>query len=142
VAICLRRYVTILAEKSQNSKCDLSWKWLTEPDKADFLHQYEISLSMRADNLFDEIIEIADSPQIGETITTKAGEKEITQADMIQHRRLRIDARKWVVSKLLPKKYGDSTQVQTNEPLEAYQPPQITFVISQDVVDKVNERKV
>ena len=116
-------------------------KWLTEPDKSDFLHQYEISLSMRADNLFDEIIEIADSPQIGETITTKAGEKEITQADMIQHRRLRIDARKWVVSKLLPKKYGDSTQVQNSEPLEAYQPPVIEVVISQEVVDKVNAGK-
>ncbi len=62
-----------LAEKSQNSKCDSSWQWLTEPDKADFLHSYEISLSMRADNLFDEILEIADSIELGETITTKAG---------------------------------------------------------------------
>jgi hypothetical protein len=76
VAICLRRCVTILAEKSQNSKCDLSWKWLTEPDKSDFLHQYEISLSMRSDNLFDEILEIADSIELGETITTKAGGQE------------------------------------------------------------------
>jgi hypothetical protein len=72
-------------------------KWLTEPDKSDFLHQYEISLSMRADNLFDEILEIADSIELGETITTKAGGQEVTQADMIQHRRLRIDARKWIV---------------------------------------------
>jgi hypothetical protein len=114
-------------------------KWLTEPDKVDFLHQYEISLSMRADTLFEEILEIADSVQIGETITTKAGEKEITQADMIQHRRLRIDARKWVVSKLLPKKYGDSTQMQQSEQMEAYQPPKIEVVISQEVVDKIEK---
>ena len=116
-------------------------KWLREAGKKEFLHQYEIALSMRADNLFDEIIEIADSPQIGETITIKAGEKEITQADMIQHRRLRIDARKWIVSKLMPKKYGDSSQVQNSEPLEAYQPPVIEVVISQEVVDKVNGNK-
>ncbi len=116
-------------------------KWLTEPGKKDFLHQYEISLSMRADTLFEEILEIADSVQIGETITTKAGEKEITQADMIQHRRLRIDARKWVVSKLLPKKYGDTAQMQTGEALEPYQPPKIEVVISQDVVDKCRGSK-
>jgi hypothetical protein len=31
---------------------------------------------MRADNLFDEILEIADSIEFGETITTKAGGQE------------------------------------------------------------------
>ncbi len=31
---------------------------------------------MRADNLFDEILEIADSIELGETITTKAGRQE------------------------------------------------------------------
>jgi len=60
---------------------------------------------------------------------------------MIQHRRLRIDARKWVVSKLMPKKYGDSSKVQNSEPLEAYRPPVIEVVISQEVVDKVNAGK-
>jgi hypothetical protein len=112
-------------------------KWLADPDKSDFLHQYEISLSMRADNLFEEILEIADSVQIGETITTKAGEQEVTQADMIQHRRLRIEARKWIVSKLLPKKYGDSTQIQTNDKDEPVQPPKIEIVISESVVNEV-----
>jgi hypothetical protein len=113
-------------------------KWLRDSEKQDFLHHYKISLYMRADNFFDEIIEIADTPQIGETITLKAGEREITQADMIQHRRLRIDVRKWIVSKLLPKKYGDTAQMQTGEESEPYQPPKIEVVISQDVVDKVN----
>jgi hypothetical protein len=114
-------------------------KWLREPDKSDFLHQYEISLSMRADNLFDEILEIADSIELGETITTKAGGQEVTQADMIQHRRLRIDARKWIVSKLMPKKYGDSTQVQNSEQSETYQPPVIKVVISPEAVSKAKE---
>jgi hypothetical protein len=56
---------------------------------------------------------------------------------MIQHRRLRIDARKWVVSKLMPKKYGDSSQMQQSEQMEAYQPPMIEVVIIQNVVDRV-----
>jgi hypothetical protein len=50
-----------------------------------------------------------------------------------------IDARKWIVSKLIPKMYGDSSQVQNSEPLEAYQPPVIEVVISQDVVRKAEQ---
>jgi hypothetical protein len=96
---------------------------------------------MRADNLFEEILEIADFVQIGETITTKAGEQEVTQADMIQHRRLRIEARKWIVSKLLPKKYGDNTQIQTNDKDEPVQPPKIEVVISQEAIKKAEARE-
>jgi hypothetical protein len=58
---------------------------------------------------------------------------------MIQHRRLKIDARKWIVSKLLPKKYGDSTQIQNSEQAETYQPPVIKVVISPDAVRKAKE---
>ena len=94
---------------------------------------------MRADNLFDEILEIADSIELGETITTKAGGQEVTQADMIQHRRLKIDARKWIISKLMPKKYGDSTQIQNSEQAETYQPPVIEVVISPEAVRKASE---
>jgi hypothetical protein len=112
-------------------------KWLREPEKQDFLHHYKISLHMRADNFFDEIIDIADTPQIGETITLKAGEREITQADMIQHRRLRIEVRKWIVSKLLPKKYGDASQMQTGEVSEAYQPPKIEVFIGDEAIRKL-----
>jgi hypothetical protein len=98
-------------------------KWLRALEKQEFLHHYEIATSMRADLLFDEILEIADTIEMGQTTTTKAGVKEATESDMIQHHRLRIDVRKWIVSKLLPKKYGDTAQIQTGEALEAYQPP-------------------
>jgi hypothetical protein len=58
---------------------------------------------------------------------------------MIQHRRLRIDVRKWIVSKLMPKKYGDSSQVQNSQQSEPYQPPVIEVVISQEVVRKAEQ---
>jgi len=41
----------------------------------------------------------------------------------------------------LPKKYGDVSQMQTGEALEPYQPPKIEVVISQDVVDRINNSK-
>lgn len=116
-------------------------KWLREPEKAEFLHLYEISLSMRADLLFDEILEIADTLEMGQTTTTKAGVKETTESDMIQHRRLKIDVRKWIVSKLMPRKYGDNTQMDIGQTKEeqSYQPPTIEFVISQEAIDKARE---
>src|SRR5271167_765212 len=59
---------------------------------------------------------LADTPQKG-TKTVRRGEGdsstvETTEADMIEHRRLQIDARKWLIGKMAPKKYGDK---QTHE---------------------------
>ena len=56
---------------------------------------YSFALDMRAERFADEINEIADSA----TPETAAVAK------------LRVDARKWVVSKLLPKKYGDKLEL-------------------------------
>lgn len=37
---------------------------------------------------------------------------------MTDHRRLKIDARKWVVARMLPKKYGDKIDITTdNKPI-------------------------
>jgi hypothetical protein len=57
--------------------------------------------------LADEIQEIADEPQVGEIVTIKGEEREVKMADMIEHRKLRIESRKWLLAKLAPKKYGD-----------------------------------
>ena len=35
---------------------------------------------------------------------------------MIQHRRLQVDARKWVVSKMNPKKYGEASLLKIGNP--------------------------
>ena len=72
-----------------------------------YAHAREAQLQILA----DEIQEIADAPQIGETITVKGEEREVKIADMLEHRKLRIDARKWLLAKLAPKKYGDKTAI-------------------------------
>jgi hypothetical protein len=51
--------------------------------------QYSEAQNMRAEHYFDEIIDIADS-----------------KADP-QKTRVQIDARKWVLARMNPKKYGD-----------------------------------
>ncbi|MBK9497032.1 MAG: terminase small subunit protein [Xanthomonadales bacterium] len=56
----------------------------------------------------DEIVDIADTPVLGvETKIKPDGTRETTEGDMIAHRRLQVDTRKWMLSKMLPKIYGD-----------------------------------
>ncbi len=60
--------------------------------------------------LADQMLEISNTPQIGEIRIVKAdGGMETRQEDMLAHRRLQIDTRKWLISRWLPKIYGDRT---------------------------------
>lgn len=61
--------------------------------------------------LADEILEIANTPVIGVKTVNKVSGIETTEADMIEHRRLQVDTRKWMLSKMLPKIYGDKVAV-------------------------------
>lgn len=84
--------------------------WLSA-DKA-FSDKYARAREAQADYLAEEIVNIADTPQIGvKTKTNDKGEVETTEGDMIEHRRLQVDARKWYASKLAPKKYGEKLAV-------------------------------
>ena len=84
--------------------------WL-EADKK-LMGQYERARANRADKLFEEILSIADTPQIGTIETTKEWGVEVKTADMIDHRRIQIDARKWMLGKMAPKKYGDRVELE------------------------------
>jgi len=93
------------------------YEWLKETSKyfdSDFSKNYARAVNLRTDKLFEEILTIADTPVKGITVTTIVdGEKvikTITEAEMTQHRKLQIDARKWWLSKTLPKKYGDKLE--------------------------------
>jgi hypothetical protein len=69
--------------------------------------RYARACELRADAIFDEIIEIADdSSQDG--IETDNG--PIVNSEFVQRSRLRVDTRKWIVAKLNPKKYGDKNE--------------------------------
>lgn len=81
-------------------------EWLNR-DEA-FAVQYARACQDRADVIFDEMFEIADTPMIGEKIKTDhEGKTETTTGDMIEHRRLQIDARKWALARMNPRKFGD-----------------------------------
>lgn len=88
-------------------------RWVLEDIGPGFAAEYTRAREIQAHKLAEEIRQIADTPVVGETIITKPdGGVETKQGDMIEHRRLQIDARKWYLSKVLPKVYGDKQHIE------------------------------
>lgn len=82
--------------------------WLRRHE--DFRTAYDIACAERAECFAEDIIEIADD-RSGDYIVD--AERGITiDHENINRSRLRVDARKWVAAKMLPKKYGDRVDVE------------------------------
>ncbi len=77
-----------------------------------FREQYEAAMAQRTESMFEEILEIADETSL-DTISTENGDKP--NAEWISRSRLRVDARKWMLSKMLPKKYGDRQAIDVTD---------------------------
>ena len=84
------------------------FRWL-EADPV-FRDKYAKAKEAQAEKFADEIVAIADEAEVA-SIVTPDGEVNLKlDATAVARNRLRVDARKWVASKLLPKKYGDKIQ--------------------------------
>ncbi len=86
------------------------YRWLL--DREELRQMYARAKDAQLQILADEIQAIADEPQPGEVVTIKGDGREVRIADMIEHRKLRIESRKWLLAKLAPKKYGDKLGVE------------------------------
>lgn len=85
------------------------YKWLN--DIEELAKRYARACELRAEILFDEIIEISDHSEEDHT--------PFTGANVVQRDKLRIDARKWVLSKMNPKKYGEKIDLTSdNKPIQ------------------------
>jgi len=90
------------------------FNWLKDNKHEYFLNNYARAKEAQAELMAGEIVQIADRPLIGEVIKeTKDGTFTET-GDNVQRSRLMVESRKWVASKLLPKKYGDKVDVTSN----------------------------
>jgi len=84
------------------------FKWLRE--KPEFSQQYARAKEESADALFEELLEIADDGTNDWMERQNAEGENIgwqLNGEHVQRSRLRLDTRKWALSKLKPKKYGD-----------------------------------
>ena len=71
-------------------------------------NQYARACEERADLVFEEILSIADDQE--DDVGYDNEGNEITNHNVIQRARLRVDSRKWMLGKMNPKKYGDKIQ--------------------------------
>lgn len=94
------------------------FRWLAAHDE--FRDMYARAREAQADALFDEILDIANTPIEGTKckVDKDGNVMEVTKGDMIEHRRLQIDARKWIAAKLRPKVYGDKIDVDVTGALD------------------------
>lgn len=77
-------------------------RWLR--DNEAFRNQYARAKEEQADLMTEEMVDIADDGS-NDTIQTKMGPME--DREWTSRSKLRVDTRKWIASKLKPKKYGD-----------------------------------
>lgn len=95
-----------LAEEMPNISTVVRWL----ADNEEFRAQYARAKDDQADTLAEEILHIADHTQLGIKRKIIGDKVEVQEGDMTEHRKLQIDARKWIAARLKPKKYGDKVE--------------------------------
>lgn len=78
-----------------------------------FRTQYALAKIEQADILAEECLEIADDDTFDTKLTPEG--YEVCNTEFIARARLRVDTRKWLASKLLPKQYGQHAEEQKTE---------------------------
>ena len=82
--------------------------WL-DGSRPEFSEQYARAREAQADKLAEEILAIADDGRSDTYLDAEGNEK--TDSEVIQRSKLRVEARKWLASKMAPKKYGDKVAI-------------------------------
>lgn len=82
-------------------------KWVSEDE--DLEKQYARAMKIREESMFEEILEISDESNADVDITEDGKLRVI--GEVVQRSRLKIDARKWMLGKMNPKKYGEKVDI-------------------------------
>lgn len=83
------------------------FRWLRE--RKEFRDNYEVAVNERTEDDVEDIRDIADdgSNDFQEQMEKDGSTTLRLNSENIQRSRLRVDTRKWIASKRLPKKYGE-----------------------------------
>lgn len=88
-------------------------KWLRE-DKNGFATQYARAKEEQADLLVEDMLDIADDGTNDFMTITKGDiSYNVEDKEVTNRSKLRVETRKWIASKLKPKKYGEKIDLTT-----------------------------
>lgn len=116
------RSLRAILEEMKTPSMSMFMRWLNDSKMEYLREQYARAYAVRAEIMADELTEISDEdPREVTTITQGDRTTEVDRTDGagIQRNRLRVDTRKWIASRLLPKKYGDKVELGVTEGLAA-----------------------
>lgn len=100
-------------------------------DLPSFADRYARARQMGLDVIAEEIIEIADESS-SDTVSSERG--DMPNSEWIARSRLRVDVRKWLLSKLRPDKYGDRSTLDLNGKVD------LTMTVAETLRTKRAER--
>ncbi|MFA5217146.1 hypothetical protein [Sulfuricurvum sp.] len=85
------------------------YNWLLDGKHEAFFNNYARARELQAEYLFDDCLDIADDGTNDWMIIHKRSgeEEEVPNREVLDRSRLRVDTRKWYLSKVLPKKFGE-----------------------------------
>lgn len=84
------------------------WSWRL--DYPEFANLYAHAKRMQADLFAEEIMEISDNSKRDSKIN--ASGEAVCDTEWVSRSRLRVDTRKWIACKLLPKVYGEQKTIE------------------------------
>ena len=89
--------------------CDLTVRrWLLDGKHPAFCAHYAQARELQADQIFEELCEIADDGRNDWMERNVRGKVELVcDHENVNRSRLRVDARKWILARMSPKRYGE-----------------------------------
>lgn len=114
-------------------------EWLLDDSKKVFSDKYARARELQAEYLFDEMIDIADngSNDWEEREVGSGRMVRLPDHEHINRSRLRVDTRKFYISKVLPKKFGDKVDVTSGGEKVATVAP----IIGMRIIDDAKEAR-
>ena len=91
-------------------------RWL-DSDTA-FATEYARAKQIGIEQFIEETLDIADTTQEGEEVTTGPLGVTTKTYDMLGHRKLQVETRRWLAERMLPKLYGPRTGLDVSGTLE------------------------
>lgn len=123
--LSLRKSIISINDKFPTFSRKTFLEWIDEDkEKSD---QYARACIIREDFILDEIFDISDNSQ-NDAITTDDG-LTIVNHEIVQRSKIRIDARKWALSKMNRKRFGDGIDLTSGGDKLPTPPPNIILEV-------------
>ncbi len=133
----------ILNDNPELPKFRTVFDWLMKEEYESFRTKYARAREAQQDFFGEEIIHISDDDSEDEIfIESEDGSgqsaKRVMNNEFVQRSKLRVETRKWLMSKLAPKKYGDKLDVTSDGNSIA---PVTIVAVNQETVNEINKLK-